>query len=145
MTKSRSLTPTRTKGKVEQEESNALNQLTKELASYHAEVFDGDFTVLSTDSKCERLDRVTKWLQSALVLVETFEERAKFRKQKTTQSIPSTMLKESKLKDQRNGLRECLRTFNAKICALYAPLIPEHPIEVDAGEIDVQVVAEYPC
>ncbi|KAJ3764773.1 hypothetical protein FB446DRAFT_12318 [Lentinula raphanica] len=132
---SRSPSPTGSRlGKVERDELNMLQKLTQEFDSHHTDIFSSDFTALSTDLQCRRLDAVTEWLNDGLALIETYEERAKYRKYKTTQTS-KTAPKEITLKERRDLLRERMRTLHAKVCALYAPIMPQSPIQVDADNL----------
>ncbi|KAJ3990626.1 hypothetical protein F5050DRAFT_1898836 [Lentinula boryana] len=47
----------------------------------------------------------------------------------------TTSQKNITLKDRQDRLQECLKTLHATVCALYMPLIPEQPIEIDANHL----------
>jgi hypothetical protein len=117
-------------GKVERDEARALDKLYTEFEVHHADVFDGHFMALSAGLKCQKLEKISKWLNDGLVTIESYEERMKYRKYKAKQDSS----KEEMAKEKRDRLRERMRVLNAQVCTLYAPLIPESPIEVDAGE-----------
>lgn len=117
--------------KFEKEETITLDKLSVDFETYHSELFDGDFASLSTDVQLRRLDKVSNWLSEGLATIETYEDRMRFRSYKVSQASLST-LKRSKA-PARDCLRERMRCLHAKVCALYAPLIPESPIRVDAG------------
>ncbi|KAF5361343.1 hypothetical protein D9757_012333 [Collybiopsis confluens] len=119
----------RSAGKVEREEAGALDRLLAEHEAHYADVFDGRFTDLSDEIKRQKLDKVTKWLNDGLAAVEMYEDRMRFRMSKTKK----TSLKDDTAKEKRDLLRERMRALNAQVCVLYAPLIPESPIEVDAA------------
>lgn len=117
-------------GKVERAEACVLDRLCTEFEPYHAELFSGHFVALSEELQCQKLDKVTKWLNDGLVAIEGYEERMRYRNSKAKRASS----KEDVAKVKRDSLRERMRALNAQVCVLYTPLIPESPIEVDAGE-----------
>ncbi|KAJ3964303.1 hypothetical protein EV361DRAFT_71022 [Lentinula raphanica] len=121
-------------GKVERDELKTLQKLNQEFETYHAQIFCDGFTALPTDLQCRSLDEVTNWLNKGLTLIETYAERTKYRNYKAT-STPITASKESTSKERRERLRERMRALHAKVCALYAPLMPESPVQVDADHL----------
>ncbi|KAJ3991181.1 hypothetical protein F5050DRAFT_1872362 [Lentinula boryana] len=128
-------------GKVERTEACVLDHLWTEFEAYHAELFSGHFIALSAELQCQKLDKVTKWLSDGLVTIEGYEERMRYRNDKA--KCASLSSKEDPAKVKRDGLRERMRALNAQVCALYAPLIPESPIEVDAGIFDRQGTSDF--
>ncbi|KAE9383670.1 hypothetical protein BT96DRAFT_1008902 [Gymnopus androsaceus JB14] len=106
--------------KIEKGEAIALDKLSVEFNRYHSELFDGDFVSLSTDAKLQRLDKIPE-LQGITGFLSDLA------------SCPT--LKQSEANEERDHLRERMRCFHAKACVLYAPLIPESPIKVDADHL----------
>ncbi|KAF9064252.1 hypothetical protein BDP27DRAFT_1426009 [Rhodocollybia butyracea] len=79
----------------------------------------------------ERLREMKHPLRGSFGRDAIYEERMKYRKSKTKE----TSSREQTTKEKRDCLRERMRVLNAHVCALYAPLIPESPIEVDADNL----------
>ncbi|KAJ3980158.1 hypothetical protein F5890DRAFT_1557967 [Lentinula detonsa] len=138
-TKSRTPSPTnRPNGRVEQREVDTLENLAREFDTHHAAVLHESFDAQSRDFQYSTLDKTSKWLQEGLILIETFEERLKYRnynQKRAMGSASATSQKNITLKDRRDRLREHLKTLHATVCALYVPLIPEQPIEIDANHL----------
>lgn len=139
--RSRSPSPTPPKaGKIEQEELNALDRLQQTFDRHYSLVFDSAFASLAVDLQCVRLDEATKFLLEGLARIEELETKMRSRNTKDAYRRVSTGLRpESKgndqsLKTRRDQLRNRMRNFHAQICAIYAPLSADRPIEVDAGE-----------
>jgi hypothetical protein len=133
--KSRSPSPsTRPKGKIEKDELQFLEQLDQKFDYHHAQIFNGDFASLSYASQCVRMDEATAWLQVGLQRLDKLDERSRERQRKAVTNRVSMTFEDTSTKDKRAKLRERMRSLHAKICALYAPIIPEIPVPVDAGE-----------
>lgn len=130
-TKSRSPSPNdslpSSPGTIERREMDALWKLEAEFDTYYSKIHHTDLAALSVHPQCAALDDVTNWLQKGLALVETYEERSKYRKRRLTSS-------ESAMKNRRDRLQKRMRSLHAEVYALHRPLIPDQPIKVDAGE-----------
>lgn len=110
--------------KIEADELKTLKKIEKGCDEHHAQIFDRDFASLSTNSKCGRLDDATAFLREALGQIHGFDSRSKRRTRGAGDPV----------KDRREQMRTRVRTIYDEICVLYAPLIPERPIEIAAGE-----------
>ncbi|KAJ3990740.1 hypothetical protein F5050DRAFT_1898809 [Lentinula boryana] len=66
-------------GRVEQREVDTLENLAREFDTHHAAVLHESFVAQSRDFQYSTLDKTSKWLQEGLILIETFEERSKYR------------------------------------------------------------------
>ncbi|KAE9384924.1 hypothetical protein BT96DRAFT_1093799 [Gymnopus androsaceus JB14] len=106
----------------EADELKTLKKIEKGCDEHHAQIFDCDFASLSTNSKCGRLDDATAFLCEALRQIHGFDSRSKRRTKGAADPV----------KDRREQMRTCIRTIYDEICVLYAPLIPECPIEIAA-------------
>lgn len=126
----RSPSPSLLPTKIQEREACTLQQLEQQFDSYHRQIFDGDFVAQSEAVQQTLLDEVNTWLEKGMITLRTLEEREQERRKKrasgASPSEPGT--------NRRNQMQERMRNLFAKICALYAPLIPTKPIEVDAGE-----------
>lgn len=89
-------------GKVEKAEASVLDHLCTEFEAYHAELFSGHFIALSAELQCQKLDKVTKWLNNGLVTIEGYEERMRYRNAKAK----CASSKEDAARVKRDGLRE---------------------------------------
>ena len=122
-----SLLPT----KIQEREARTLQQLEQQFNSYHRQIFDGDFAAQSEAVQQTLLDEVNTWLEKGMITLKTLEEREQERRKKrasgASPSEPGT--------NHRNQMQERMRNLFVKICALYTPLTPIKPIEVDAGEL----------
>lgn len=117
-------------GKLERDQSKELERLDQDFHQLHARIFeDVGFASLSVEEKCTILNNSSSFAKKALARLETFESNAK-RRAGRTRPGPS----DSSLTEQRHQLRERLRNFHGKTYALFAPLIPESPIDVNAGK-----------
>ncbi|KAF5390401.1 hypothetical protein D9757_005190 [Collybiopsis confluens] len=93
-------------GKIEKEESCALDHLSTEFKAYQTELLDGHFAALSTELQCQKLDRISKWLNDGLVAIENYEERMKYRKSKAKQATT----KEDIVQEKRDCIRDLYDT-----------------------------------
>ncbi|KAF9056966.1 hypothetical protein BDP27DRAFT_1433142 [Rhodocollybia butyracea] len=111
------------KGKKEQESVNLLERLGRQFEHHYARIFaDSGFATLSTSSQCLRLDEATSWLQEGLESLDNLEKKTRQRGEQEDENMGN----------QRQQLREQMRGLHARICALYGPIVPEHPIQVDS-------------
>lgn len=134
----KSRSPSPTLGKVEQEDTNALKRLRRQFDHHYSQVFDSTFASLGTDLQCARLDDATKFILKGLLDIEQLDTKARLRKTKSVYRRGGSGLEDSSgteqvSKEDREQLRERMRTLHAQICVIYAPLIANHPLEVDAG------------
>jgi hypothetical protein len=128
--------------KREADELKSLDLLCDNLGRHHAEIFDPAFETLPPDSQCEKLDRATAFVNSGLAAVGGFDKKLFYRTK--TAAYRNTQVKPDTLKEQREEKRETLianlRALHVKICALYAPLLAERPLFVDAGKFKVRLL-----
>ena len=124
----RSPSPSLPPTKIHQKEAQRLQLLEEQFEKYHHQVFDEDFASQTEEVQQRMLDEVNTWLERNLVTLGNLEERARERRKKQ-RSGGRTSGPEN---DRRNLLEGRMRNLYGKICALYAPLIPKEPIEVNA-------------
>jgi len=120
--------------KVEADELKELDQLSDKLCHYHCQVFDDAFESLSVDSKYERLDKATVFLNSALSRISHFEAKERTRGKQAAYRGSQVRSGNAIIKEKRDSLAEHLKAFHVQICALYAPLLAGRPVMVDAGK-----------
>ncbi|KAF9063916.1 hypothetical protein BDP27DRAFT_1426386 [Rhodocollybia butyracea] len=127
--KSQSQSPSsKLKGKKEQESVDLLERLGRQFEHHYARIFvDSGFATLSTSSQCSRLDEATSWLQEGLESLDNLEKKTRRRVEQEDENMGN----------RRQQLREQMRGLHARICALYGPIVPEHPIQVDSHELPV--------
>ncbi|KAE9390813.1 hypothetical protein BT96DRAFT_1001951 [Gymnopus androsaceus JB14] len=128
----RSPSPSLPPTKIHQKEAQTLQLLKEQFKKYHHQVFDEDFASQMEEVQQRMLDEVNTWLERNLVTLGNLEERARERRKKQ-RSGGRTSDPEN---NRRNLLEGCMRNLYGKICALYAPLIPKEPIEVDTHCLD---------
>lgn len=112
-----------------------LGQLADQLDSYRIDILDNVFDSLSIDTRCAKLDSAGAFVKSGLSQIAHFEAKSKAREKMAT--YQSRLDKyAATTKEKRNSLMERLKAFHAQICALYAPLLAEHPLVIDAGNFN---------
>lgn len=117
-----------------------LDRLSEKVSYYRSQIRNDPFTSLPVDSKCDILDEASTFLRDGLGWLEKAEVNELRRdrdvaKRRVTQGINEPQSADTTLKDKREQVRTHLRSLNAEICLLYAPLIPDKPINTDAGKL----------
>ena len=126
----RSPSPSLLRTKIQEREAHTLQQLKQQFNLYHCQIFDEDLAAQTEAVQQTLLDEVNRWLEKGIVTLKTLEEREQEqRKKRPLGASPS-----EPGNNHQNQLQEHMWNLFTKICALYAPLIPTEPIEVDAGE-----------
>ena len=135
--KSSPASPTPSAGKVYSEELKILDQLTEELRQCQVDVLDSAFEFLSEESKCQKLDDATAFINNGLSCIAHFEAKSKarakmnaYRGSEIGSHTPDVMM------EKRDSLTQGLKVFHAQICALYAPLLGSRPLVIDTGIFD---------
>ncbi|KAE9385263.1 hypothetical protein BT96DRAFT_1007226 [Gymnopus androsaceus JB14] len=132
MRQTRSPSPSLPPTKIHQKEAQTLQLLKEQFKKYHHQVFNKDFASQMEEVQQRMLDEVNTWLERNLVTLGNLEERARERRKRQRlgghTSDPEN--------NHRNLLEGCMTNLYGKICALYAPLIPKEPIEVNAYCLD---------
>ncbi|KAE9387275.1 hypothetical protein BT96DRAFT_948484 [Gymnopus androsaceus JB14] len=124
------------KQKVQEREASTIQQLEQQFDFNHHQIFDGDFTAQTEAVQQTLLDEVNTWLEKGMITLRTLEEREQeWRKKQTVGASPS-----EPGTNHQYQMQEYMWNLFAKMCALYAPLIPTKPIKVDAGDH-----ASFPC
>lgn len=123
-----------TVGKVEADELKALDRLTSDLNHHHAEVFDDKFDSLLADFKCEKLDKAAVFVKDGLARIAHLEAKWQARLKMAARSTKVNANTNMGPKEKRDTLVKSLKVFHVQICALYAPLLVERPLLIDAGK-----------
>ncbi|KAE9391451.1 hypothetical protein BT96DRAFT_1001309 [Gymnopus androsaceus JB14] len=97
-------------GKVAADKVKDLDWLDETLCKLQLEVLDKTFDTLSEDVKCQRLDTASTFVKDGLVHIAHYKAKYK----------------------ARASIIQSLKMFHVQICALYAPLLAECPLVIDA-------------
>lgn len=134
--KSRSRSPSSpaVNGKVEADEVKELDSLGDQLVYHQAQVLNDLFLSLTSDSQCERLDQATAFVNYGLSRISHFATKTRARVKMATYRGTPVKSSGEVAEQKRNILGEELKTFHTQICVLYAPLLAERPLVIDAGK-----------
>lgn len=118
--------------KVVADEVKDLDRLEETLRNLQMKVLDDSFNTLSEDAKCENLDAATTFVKDGLSRIAHFE--AKYKARAKTAGYRGGEIKTDTTKDRRASIIQSMKMFHVQICTLYAPLLAERPLVIDAGE-----------
>lgn len=133
MSKSRSRSPS-PHGKVEADELKELDKIGEQLIHHRSQILDDSFSSLSPYSQSDRLDKATAFINHGLSCITYLGTKARAREKIATYRGTSIKSSGELMKQKRNLLSEKLKAFHAQICVLYAPLLAERPLIIDAGK-----------
>lgn len=134
--KSRSRSPSTStiNGKVEADEVKELDSLATQLLHHRGQVLDDSFSSLSSSLQVEKLDQATSFVNYGLNRISHFATKARTREKMATYRGTSVKSSGEVAEQKRNLLGEKLKAFSAQICVLYAPLLAERPLSIDASK-----------
>lgn len=118
--------------KVIADEVKDLDRLEETLGNLQTEVLNDSFNTLSEDAKCKSLDAATTFVKDGLSRIAHFE--AKYKARAKIAGYRGGEIRTDTTKEKRAAIIQSMKMFHVQICALYAPLLAERPLVVDAGK-----------
>lgn len=121
-------------GKVEADEVKELDSLATQLLHHRGQILDDSFSVLSSSLQVEKLDQATSFVNYGLNHISHFATKARVREKMATYRGTSVKSSGEVAEQKQNLLGERLKAFSTQICVLYAPLLAERPLLIDASK-----------
>ena len=122
--------------KVVNDELKELDQLSDKLLHHRAEVLNDTFDSLPADSQCEKLENADAFVKSGLARIAHFEGKRKARAKMAAYRRNEVQAdsNDTTMQEKRDSIVQSLKALHVEICALYAPLLAERPLVIDAGK-----------
>ncbi|KAE9383390.1 hypothetical protein BT96DRAFT_951388, partial [Gymnopus androsaceus JB14] len=120
--------------KVVNDELKELDQLSDKLLHHRAEVLNDTFDSLPADSQCEKLENADAFVKSGLARIAHFEGKRKARAKMAAYRRNEVRAdsNDTTMQEKRDSIVQSLKALHVEICALYAPLLAERPLVIDA-------------